>query len=139
MSDVARARDGAAFQENNSTSPSQKSTTSADVANEFRVAMLQHDFAMRDSLARVKQALAATSSEAAAALREDGSFLEQGDALPSKKMPQVPKLGTIYTSTRAGMYDPQREEDAVVAAAAAQRAKEALGVRVADAKKKTKK
>ena len=139
MSDVARARDGAAFQENNSTSPSQKSTTSADVANEFRVAMLQHDFAMRESLARVRQALAATSSEAAAALREDGSFLEQGDALPSKKMPQVPKLGTIYTSTRAGMYDPQREEDAVVAAAAAQRAKEALGVRVADAKKKTKK
>jgi hypothetical protein len=120
---IARVRDGIFFRETGTESSQTKSdhgvlrpsttefatTTTEGVAHAFRCAMVQHHTDTRLSLSKVRQALAATSGDAIEMLKQNGSFLHHGERLVSKQMPAAPTLGTIYSTTRAGAYDSQRE------------------------------
>ena len=72
------------------------------VVKAFRSAMIAHDREMRASLARVRAALAATPTEAAAALRLDGTFLAAGRDVPSRTLPPAPTLETLAPAPRVG-------------------------------------
>ena len=74
----------------------------SEVVKAFRSAMIAHDREMRASLARVRAALAATPTEAAAALRLDGTFLAAGRDVPSRTLPPAPTLQTLAPQTRVG-------------------------------------
>ena len=76
--------------------------SASEVVSAFRSAMIAHDREMRASLARVRAALAATPTEAAAALRLDGTFLAAGRDVPSRTLPPAPTLQTLAPQTRVG-------------------------------------
>jgi hypothetical protein len=86
------------------------------VLSEFRAAALAHAASARSCLERVKRSLAATPSEAAAALKEDGTFLATGSALPSRMMPAPPKLRTLELRARVGDAKTRRRREAGSAA-----------------------